>query len=674
MGRLTLLLGGNDETPITLNAPSYLTEDKISELNDFLTTNNTSLEESYIDFLSNYLLQMNGYFSQLLVRSEGLISKTNQEKYKTKSKLLEEREKNKTKSNLEEVIKEYFSLYNETNQSVLETINHNNEKKELAQIISTVNDLLVKIDMTYVESNSKIDSDLLKIAELYKKALTEQGSMQMATLIQLLDEEKRVVAKEKNDASFNKVNVSKEKEFNLFDKINDQIVDKKFKKENSLIYAKYELEDGSSYYAIIPDGNKVLAEDKEFRTFSNFEMNKNKIIENLKLIVNNMMIYYDLNEYTRYVEMIYKKQMTKDVDQAIGQYKMRLATMENIINGQLSFMNDIAPILNGKSTTKYPNIVYNDIPIKDFYYNELNNPSIEENIKEQDKLMIKLTDDTMPNVITAKQVLTAIYGTNIVNDLTNEFLIDTEEKIVNMQSIDKTDNNNQPNTVQMVTNYQKISDYIQIRKDQLNKVSNGVNDTSITEDKNSIYQNVNSIFDLNIAAAISDNLYSSGQGIYAITQYLKNGDTNRFTSSYNARNLASSVNPNNYIALLMENIVKSFAGSGKKASEDATYLDRMQQIILFVKDELSKEVFSADEMKDKLLNNDNILSLAIKNFDYDYLDPISENSKLFDQAIEIGVNNNNLSAIKIKQALVNIKSLAKENATKLGTQSVKIAA
>ena len=106
-------------------------------------------------------------------------------------------------------------------------------------------------------------------------------------------------------------------------------------------------------------------------------------------------------------------------------------------------------------------------------------------------------------------------------------------------------------------------------------------------------------------------------------------------------------------------MIKEFAGSGKKSSEDATYLDRMQQILLFVKEELSKETFSATEMREKLLNNDNLLNTSIKNFDYEYLDPTSENTVLFDQAIETGINNNNPSAIRIKQALTDIKTLAK---------------
>lgn len=657
MGRLALLLDQNNKESIRLMTPSYLTIDRVKELNDFLENNNKSLESSYVETLSNYLLQMNGYFNQLIIHGAEIINQDEQEKYKTKSRLLEEREKNKTKVNLEEVVKEYFLLYENVNKTLRESINTNDEKKELAQLVSTANDLFMEIDRAYVESDTKLDNDLLLIAELYKKALSEQKNLQLTTLTKLINEEKRLLANDKENKAI-EVATTKQKEFNIFDKINNKIVDKEFKQVNNLVYAKYKLDDGSNYYSVIPDGNKVLTEDKEFKTFTSFEMNKVKIEENLKIIVNNIMIYYDLKEYTRYVEQLYKGKMIGNINQAIEKYKSRLMTMENILKGQLTFMDDIAPILNRKSSSKYPNIVYNDVLVKDFYPNEVTDATLDEKIKLQHKLMIKLADDTISNNITSKEAMLTIYGNDIIDKLTNEFSIPSDDVV---KKVPVANNNNEKEMTdnQMITNYQKISDYLKIRKTQLEEVAKGNSDIAITEKDDLIYQNVNTIFDLNIAAIISDNQYSSGQGIYAISQYLKTGEANRFTSSSNARTLASTVKPNNYTSLLMENMIKSFAGSGKKSSEDATYLDRMQQVLSFVKEELSKDVFSANDMKEKLLNNDNLLGIAVKNFDYDYLDPTSENSKLFEQAIEIGINNNNPSAVRIRQALTDIKSIAK---------------
>lgn len=670
MGRLALLLDQNNKESIRLMTPSYLTIDRVKELNDFLENNNKSLESSYVETLSNYLLQMNGYFNQLIIHGAEIINQDEQEKYKTKSRLLEEREKNKTKVNLEEVVKEYFLLYENVNKTLRESINTNDEKKELAQLVSTANDLFMEIDRAYVESDTKLDNDLLLIAELYKKALSEQKNLQLTTLTKLINEEKRLLANDKENKAI-EVATTKQREFNIFDKINNKIVDKEFKQVNNLVYAKYKLDDGSNYYSVIPDGNKVLTEDKEFKTFTSFEMNKVKIEENLKIIVNNIMIYYDLKEYTRYVEQLYKGKMIGNINQAIEKYKSRLMTMENILKGQLTFMDDIAPILNRKSSSKYPNIVYNDVLVKDFYPNEETDATLDEKIKLQHKLMIKLADDTISNNITSKEAMLTIYGNDIIDKLTNEFSIPSDDVV---KKVPVANNNSEKEMTdnQMITNYQKISDYLKIRKTQLEEVAKGNSDIAITEKDDLIYQNVNTIFDLNIAAIISDNQYSSGQGIYAISQYLKTGETNRFTSSSNARSLASKVKPNNYIALLMENMIKSFAGSGKKASEDATYLDKMQQILSFVKDELSKDKFSVNEMKTKLLANDNLLETAIKNFDYDYLDPTSENSKLFEQAIEIGAKNNNLSALRIKQAITDIKIKGREEITKVSNQKFTI--
>ena len=197
MGRLTLLLDKDKKERLTV--PVYLTEDKVKEVDNFLTDNKKSLESSYVDILSNYLIQMNGYFNQLMVRGEGLTSQEEQTKYKEKANLLEEKKNNKTRENLEEVTREYFNLYNEVNNSIMEAIKQNDTKKKQAELISSVNDLLAKIDQAYVESDTNIDTNLLPVIELYKKALVLDGTEQMATLTLLLDEEKRLLAKDREN-------------------------------------------------------------------------------------------------------------------------------------------------------------------------------------------------------------------------------------------------------------------------------------------------------------------------------------------------------------------------------------------------------------------------------------------------------------------------------------------
>ena len=242
MGRLSVLLDKE-----RLNASAYLTEDNIKNLNSFLLENKNSLDSSYVDMLSKFLVQMNGYFNQLLVKSEGLTNNT--EQYKTKAKELESRANTNTKENLEEVIKEYFSLYSDVSNNISETLTHNDEKKEQATLVSSVNDLLTKIDQAYVETDTNIDNTLLPIVDMYKKAMALNGKDQIATLTLLLDEEKRILAKDKENKAIEEAMV-KEKTFDLFAKINDQIIDKEFKKVNDLIYARYKLEDGK-YLSLI---------------------------------------------------------------------------------------------------------------------------------------------------------------------------------------------------------------------------------------------------------------------------------------------------------------------------------------------------------------------------------------------------------------------------------------
>lgn len=679
MGRLSVLLDGDGTKKERIIAPSYLTEEKINEVNNFLIENNNSLEKGYVDVLSAYLLQVNGYFNQLLVRGEEIVGQDGLKEYKEQAQKLNEQENDKRKNNLEEVLKKYNELYKACDASIKQELSKNHEKKKLAETVSTINDLFSKIDVSFMEADSSIDSVLAPLVELYKKALGEEDKNKLATLTLLLDEEKRILANDKENRFIEAIKAaSKEKVFDLFDKINDQIIGKEYKKVDDLLYAKYKLENGGCYYAIIKNGDKVLSEEQDFKTFTNFVMSQEEVDKNLKIMINNIIAYYDLNEYTRYIEMIYKKQMTKEVDDSIAQYKTRLTTMENVLKSQLEFMDDIAPILNGKTSPKYPNIFYNDSLVKDFYPVSLNETSlISDEVKEQRKLMVRLADDAVPNKITTKDALTIIYGSKIANDLVEDFQLPIEEEIAPKPVIqeEKKEEITSSKAVPMTTNYQKISDYIATRKKELNLISiNGDSSVKISEDKGTMYQNVNTIFDLNVAAAISDNQYKNGQGIFAITHYLQTGEANRFTSSFNARNLATSVKPNAYTSLLLENMIKSFAGSGKKSAEDASYMEKMQQILSFVKDELSKENFSATDMRTRFLQSDNLLQEAIKKFDYDYLDPTSENSKLFDQAIEIGVNNNNQSALRIKQAITDIKTIAKDELLPQNTQSQALAA
>ncbi len=77
----------------------------MNEINNFLVENNNSLENGYVDVLSAYLLQVNGYFNQLLVRGEEIVGSEGLKEYKEQAQKLNEQENDKRKNNLEEVLK-----------------------------------------------------------------------------------------------------------------------------------------------------------------------------------------------------------------------------------------------------------------------------------------------------------------------------------------------------------------------------------------------------------------------------------------------------------------------------------------------------------------------------------------------------------------------------------------
>ena len=155
MGRLSVLLDGDGTKQERITAPSYLTEEKINEVNNFLIENNNSLEKGYVDVLSAYLLQVNGYFNQLLVRGEEIVGQDGLKEYKEQAQKLNEQENDKRKNNLEEVLKKYNELYKACDASIKEELSKNHEKKQLAETVSTINDLFSKIDVSFMEAEDR---------------------------------------------------------------------------------------------------------------------------------------------------------------------------------------------------------------------------------------------------------------------------------------------------------------------------------------------------------------------------------------------------------------------------------------------------------------------------------------------------------------------------------------
>ena len=428
--------------------------------------------------------------------------------------------------------------------------------------------------------------------------------------------------------------------FSLFAKRNDQIIGSNYKRVNNLIYALYTLEDNSDYYAIIKDRKEIEILDQSFSNLPNLILTKDNIIETCKIIIKNADIYYDLNEYMRYIEKSYKNKMTKEIDDLILKYKTRLQELENILTTQLSFIDDIALLVNHKPCNKYPNITYNDVSINEYFPNY--NTENDSKLKEIERLIIEvLLNPNIKSEFNTNSILKTLYNPNILSSLiSNNYAKDDNIPIVNT-----SDNisNGLEVTGNIKTNYDKIKDYLNMRVEELKLLESSPKiNVTITKDDNNIFKDINTVLDLSTAISICNKVYKKGQGEYAVIDYLKTGNTLKFTSKYKARDLASNVDRNNYLKLLLENIFKRYLY--QKDNKD------------FVDDILSKDSISIKDIVNSLLTNDNLLVDVITNYDYEYLDSLSIKSKKIEELLN---NKNDLMIVRINKILEDIKRIEK---------------
>ena len=428
--------------------------------------------------------------------------------------------------------------------------------------------------------------------------------------------------------------------FSLFAKINDQIIDSAFLNKDSLVYALYTLEDNSKYYAIIKNEKEIEVLNQSLTNLPNLVLTKDNIIETCKIIIKNAGIYYDINEYMRYVEKSYKNKMTKEIDEVILKYKTRLQEIENLITTQLSFIDDIALLVNHKPCDKYPNITYNDISLNKYFPNYTLEP--DSKLKEVERLITEvLLNPNIKSEFNTKSILKTLYDSNIIDSLlTSNYIKEDNTPLVNTSD---NINNDLEVTSNIKTNYDKIKDYLNMRVEELNLLdaSPKINVT-ITKDDNNIFKDINTVLDLNTAISICDKVYKKGQGEYAVIDYLKTGNTLKFTSKYKARDLASSVNRDNYLKLLLENIFKRYLLNKDNNS--------------FIESILSKDSISIKDIVNSLLADNNLLITSITNFDYDFLDSTSDKAKRVEELLN---NKEDSVIVKINKILDGIRRTEK---------------
>ena len=612
-------------------------DDNSSEIKSFINSSNKTLFDEEIDLKITLINQLLGYYNQILVRVQDIISKEEfndyisfKEKIAKKITSLENEDNSKNKlTSLNEIYTDMLNSYNNLNNRTLNIIENDNSLLKYNNLIKKANEVIITLN------NIKLsDSVLEPLLSLYNKI---KSTRDIDIITSFINQAQEILLNYNKKIDINtKLGKENERVFSLFAKINDQIIDSTYINNNNLIYALYILEDGSKYYSIIKGEKEIEVLNQSFSNLPNLVLTKDNIINECKLIIKNAGIYYNINEYMRYIEKSYKTRMTKEIDDLILKYKTRLQELESALEKQLDFIDDISLLVNYKPCTKYPNITYSDISIDKFFpnYKEEKNTKL----KEIERLIIEvLLNPNITSEFNTKSILKTLYDSNILDSLLTSIYIKRDAT----PSINTDDNisNELEATGNIKSNYEKIRNYLSVRVNELRLLESSQKiNVTITKDDNKIFKDINTILDLNIAITICDKVYKKGQGNYAVRDYLKTGNTLKFTSKYKARELAITVNRNNYIKLLLENIFKRYLY--QKDNRD------------FVENMLSKDNISVKDIVKSLLDNEKLLTESINNFDYEYLDSTKDKYKKVEDILN---NKEDLMIVNINNVLEEIK-------------------
>ena len=608
--------------------PLKIIETNKDDINNFVSITDKAIFSEQINEKTNLIEQLVGHIKQLIVRVDNVLSKEklntitqSLDEYNKKFLLLKSSQELNKLQELDALYKEISKLYNNLKRDIITIMNNTN--------ITEYNNLITKLNQKLEEIKS------INIPLADKKTLTilynniKNNIDPLTNLKEILTLIDNLLLKPNLDKSKGDI---LNRKFSLFAKINDQIIASSFKPTDNLIYACYTLEDNSKYYAIIKSEEEINIIDQSFTNLPNLVLTKENIINTCKIIIDNAAIYYNINEYMRYIEKSYKSKMTKEIDEVILKYKKRLTTLEETIKKQLEFIDEIALLVNNKKSSKYPDIVYNDISVKEYFKDYDKN--MDSKTKEVEKLIVEvLLNDKVKSDFETIDILKTLYDEDVITDLvTGEYKENKEKPLVN------TDDNlvKEIPVNKVTTNYEKISSYLKSRVKELNLLidSDKINVT-ITKEDDFIYKDINTVLDLHTAIVICDKVYKKGQGLYALKDYLKTGNILKFTSKFGARDLVNTINRSNYIKLLLENIVERYIYTNDNKLEN------------FINLIIAKE--NIDEIIDVLLENDQLLTEALENYDYDYLDSLSIKTKKIDEILKKESNskiNNLLEKIK----------------------------
>ena len=606
-----------------------------NNINNFLEELDKNITLELINAKTTLIEQLLGHYNQLLVKfGDSLKTAKGEELIKVKEELNAEFIKNKDNKNLDDKLTLFKNIYARLKASyddIKEEI-----KKSLLDVDSTFeyNNLVRKANLNLDRLNDKelAPNTLNDLLTLYKKINNDIDPLD--NLTKLISETEILITDKEDNLGVK--TITNEKVFDLFAKINDQIISSSFVSKNNFTYAIYTLEDNSKYYAIVKKEEEIKIIEQDFAKLPDLVLTKDNIINTCKIIIKNADIYYDVNEFMRYIEMSYKGQMTKEIDAVILKYKNRLSSFEETLKNQLAFIDNIALLVNKKVCPSYPNIIYNDVPLESYF--TLDSKGV---TKEVERLIIKvLLNDKVKSSFDTKSILKTLYDQDIIDDLLkSKENKETTGSIALTQELVEDYPSTEENT--LTSNYEKIAIYLTERLKELNLLKNSPKiNVTITRDDDSIFKDVNTVLDFETAIVICDKVYKEGQGLFAAKDYLRNGENLKFTSKYQARELVMKVDRLNYLKLLLESLVKDYLLNKSKVLS-----------LNFIKTKLALGDINIKELITSLFADDNLLEEVISNYNYNYLNKLSDDFVMAEKALAKETS----ETLKINNMLIKIK-------------------
>lgn len=609
-----------------------------NNITNFITSVNNNINAEFVNVYTTLIDQLLGHFNQLIVKyGDGVKSKNLEHLITLKETLREDFENTKDSLSLEQKIITFPKIYNQLQDYYNSLIIEINRSLTNYEIISEYNNLVKRVNANLERLKDKEfdDKTITEIVSLYKNICNNINAI---TSLETLVTKMESLLIEPDNNKGKSVNQTI-KVFDLFAKINDQIIGSTFtfSSKNNLTYAVYKLEDQSTYFAIIKTEQEIKILEQSFTSLPNLVLTKDNIINTCRAIIKNAEIYYDINEFMRYIGMSYKTKMTKEIDQLVANYKRRLSNLEEILKKQLTFIDDIALLVNNRPCPNYPNIAYTDVSLDRYF--PINSADSKEQEIEHLITNIILNPDIKTTFDTAS-ILKTLYSDDVIHELENSSLelkkatpvVDTDNLVVDLKL---------PTTQELITNKAKISSYLVERLNELNLLKNSAKvNVTLTRDSNPLFKDINTIFDLHTAIVICDKVYKEGQGLFAVKDYLRTGELLKFTSKYQARSLVENVDRANYLKLLLESILKDYL------------LNKGSHLVInYVKSYLLKDEFNLQIALEKFLKDDSLLEDVITNYNYQYLDSLSHDAKLTKELLL----NNTSEMLKINNLLIKIK-------------------